>query len=125
MPPRVDDSSIADDEVLWRRIIPSWLQHEPNGNLRPQSVAFIDRHTGEVSVHLASIMRDPTIALRGHPEDSLTSIRAGYPRSLGYAIVSDPKPEDSSHALICPSPTKKHARDIAKESTWVVLRDPG
>jgi hypothetical protein len=124
MPPRVDDRSIADDEILWRRIIPEWLCREADGTIRPGKVAFIDRLSGEVSVHIASILGDPNLALRGRPADSLAAIKAGHPRSLGLAVVRDPKPDDPSHALLCPSPTPGKARQIAKQAVWVVLRNP-
>lgn len=120
MPGRVDDPSIGDDEVLWRRIIPEWVQHEPDGQVRPSSIAFIDRRSGEVSVHLASILIDPARALAGRPADSLAAVQVRHPRTLGYAIVRDPQPDDPSHALICPCPTKSHARQLARQSTWVV-----
>jgi len=124
MPQRVDDPTIGNDEILWRRIVPDWLCRETDGTVRPAKVAFIDRLSGEVSVHIASIMQDSSLALQGRPQDSLVAIRAGLPRSLGLAIVRDPKTEDPSHALICPSPTPGKARQIAKQSTWIVLHEP-
>jgi hypothetical protein len=124
MPQRVDDPTIGDDEVLWRRIYPEWIQQESDGTARPKSFSFIDRRSHELSVHIASVMVDPNLALQGRPDDSLAAIRAGHPRSLGYALVSDPKPDDPSHALICPSPNQGDARKIAKQATWVVLRKP-
>jgi hypothetical protein len=130
MPERVDDPSIGDDEVLWRRINPDWIQVEVDGTVRPKSMAFVDRRSQELSVHIASIMADPNLALHDRPDDSLAAIRAGHPRSLGYAIVRDPKPDDPSHALICVSTaqgetgkiTQGDARKIAKQAVWVVLR---
>src|SRR5208283_3216284 len=121
MPQRVDDLTIPDHEILWRRIIPDWICREADGTVRPAKVAFIDRLSGEVSVHLASILGDPSLALRGRPGDSLVAIPAGLPRSLGLAIVRDPRPNDASHALICPSPSPGKARQLAKQAVWVVL----
>lgn len=124
MPPRADDPTIGDDEVLWRRIRPEWVQREADGTFRPGSFAFMDRTpSAELSIHLASLT-DPDRALQGFPQDSLAAIRAGLPRSLGYAVVRDPTPDDPSHALICPSPNKGKARTMAKQATWVVLREP-
>src|SRR6266849_2328405 len=121
MPERVDDTRIADDEILWRRILPEWLHQEPDGKVRPMSYAFRDQLSGELSVHMASVMKDPNLALKGFPNDSLAAIEAGHPRSLGYAIVPDPLPDDPSHTLICPAPNQNDARRIAKQSAWVVL----
>ncbi len=46
MPPRVDDESIADDELLWRRIcdIPQWIKELEDGEIKPSSAAFLDNY---------------------------------------------------------------------------------
>lgn len=128
MQPRIDDSSIGDEERLWRRIIPDWIHRTPDGKFRPSSVAFLDGYTGEVSVHIAAFTNQEK-ALRGHPNDSLVEIRVGFPRSFGHAIVPDPTDEDPSHALICPPPQKPNkqrksdARKMAEQARWVVLQN--
>src|SRR4051812_22133372 len=104
MPSRVDDPSISNDEVLWRRILPAWIYHQPDGVIRPASVAFSDRLSSELSVHLASVLSDPDRALAGRPQDSLVAVTVSLVRSLGYAVARDPTPDDPSHALICPAP---------------------
>ena len=88
MPVRADDPTIKDDAFLWRRILPQWVHREPEGNTRAASFAFIDRHSGELSMHLASLTTKEQV-LKEHPEDSLVEIEAGFVRSLGYSIVSD------------------------------------
>jgi hypothetical protein len=98
MQPRIDDSSIGDEERLWRRIIPRWIITE-DGKFRPSSTAFLDDYTNEVSVNIA-VLTDLDKALEDHPNDSLVEIKAGLPRSLGHAIVRDPTEKDPSHALI-------------------------
>ena len=122
MPPRVDDPSIGDEVLLWRRILRNWLHREPDGTVRPASFAFIDRLSGELSVHIAALTT-PSQALAGRPEDSLVAIRAGLPRSFGLAIVRDPTPDDPSHALICPSPKRAQASKLSERAIWVVLRN--
>jgi len=127
MQPRFDDSSICDEERLWRRIIPQWIVPTEDGKLRPSSSAFLDGYTGEVSVHIAALT-DQYKALEGRPNDSLVEIKAGLPRSLGHAIVRDPTEQDPSHALICPPPEKPRkqrksdARRMAEEAQWIVLK---
>ncbi len=129
MQPRIDDSSIGDEERLWRRIIPKWIVQTEDDKLRPSSSAFLDGHTGEVSVHIAALT-DRDKALEGRPDDSLVEIKAGLPRSLGHAIVRDPTDKDPSHALICPPPEKPRkrrkadAREMAEQSQWIVLKPP-
>jgi hypothetical protein len=122
MPTRVDDLTIGDNEVLWRRILPEWIEWEADGTTRPRSYGFMDRtSSAELSVHIATLTNQD-IALQGFPNDSLAAIRAGHPRSLGYAIVRDPTDDDPSHALVCPAPKRGHARVIAMQADWVVLR---
>ncbi|SRR5579883_842353 len=135
MPLRIDDPTIPDDEKLWRRILEGWLHKEPNGVVRPSSVAFIDRLSGEVSVNLGS-ETTPTHVLRHYPDDSLAEVRATVPRGLGHSIVRDQIVNDSkigndpSHALVCPPPTrttnqrKSDARKMAGAAKLIVLRDP-
>ena len=103
MPLRVDDPTVTDDALLWRRIQnqPGWVKALPDGSIRPSSVAFLDNYTNEVSVHLAELTK-PENALQGRPDDGLTEIMTSCPRSLGHAIVRDPTEDDPSHALICP-----------------------
>src|SRR3989442_5587798 len=125
MPDRTDDSSIKDEDPLWRRILSSWVHRNPDGTVRPSSVAFLDRLSGEVSVHLARLTNVERV-LAGHETDSLAEIQARVPRSLGHAIVRDPEPADPSHALICAprdrgiNKRKRDAHEMAVRSRWVV-----
>ncbi len=126
MPDRVDDPSITDDEALWRRITPrpTLIVEGEDGKPRPSSGAFIDRETGEVSVHRAKLTTLEQV-LTGHPGVGVAEINAGLPRSLGHALVPDPTEDDPSHALICPPPSagtgrrKTDARRMATAATWV------
>jgi hypothetical protein len=131
MTERLDDPSIGDGDLLWRRIIPSplWVLPQPDGSYRVSSAAFIDNHTGEVSVALAALTT-PERLLEAYPSFSLTEVPAGAARALGYRIVRDPTPDDPAHALICPPPGRsKHqrkadARRLASLARWVVFRPP-
>jgi hypothetical protein len=131
MPPRADDPTIEDHEPLWRRILPlpGWIHRNPDGSFRPSSMAFLDNIDGELSVHLANLTSQEAV-LRDRATESIAELLASVPRSLGYAIVRDPTPEDASHALICPPANtpenrrKKHARFIAAQCRWVCLRMP-
>ena len=125
MPVRVDDGSIGDDEILWRRLIPAWIVRNPDGTfLRASSAAFDDGIDGEVSVHLASLTTTDRV-LEGRRDDSVVALPARFPRSLGHVVVRDPKPDDPSHALICPPPglrgkrKRKDALLMAKEAGLV------
>jgi hypothetical protein len=136
MPVREDDPSIADDEMLWRRIlnIPDWIKKSDDGTFRTTSAAFLDGRTNEVSVHRA-ILTTQEKALEGKPDEGLVEIRAEFPRSLGQIVVYDPIQnhptlrDDISHSLICPpqsstkSTRKSDARLMAQEASkhWLVL----
>ena len=121
MPPREDNPTIGDDEALWRRIRPEWVHRNPDGTVRPMSVAFQDRLSGEVSFQRAALTTVEQV-LKDHPHESIAEIRAGLIRSLGYAVSLDPN--DPAHVLICPSPSKAHARLMAGQSRWAFLRVP-
>ncbi|MGH9837472.1 MAG: hypothetical protein ACREEM_01665 [Blastocatellia bacterium] len=114
MPIRIDDLSIPDDDLLWRRLRPDWVIPTEDG-FRISSAAFKDgRH--EVSVDLAAqTTQEKTLA--GFPNQGLAEIKAGFPRSLGHAIIRDPIVNNPAHALICEpldQPNRKRERD-AKE----------
>ena len=138
MPSRSDDRiSIGDDQDLWRRVFPDSQCFKPlgDGQWRPSSAIFLDRHTREVSVHVSSLTSVEAV-LAQYPNHSLVALKASVPRSLGYSVCPDPiandpiLPDDPSHALICPphevgiKKLKAHARDMALAAKWVVLRDP-
>lgn len=132
---RVDDGSIADGELLWRRVLDTgeWTMRDETGKVKATSVAFIDRRSGEVSVHRAGLTTEAFV-LRNHPTHGIAEIRASMPRALGYRVVADPivdepgEDDDPSHAVICPpidagsSRIKKLARMLAEQS--LVIRIP-
>lgn len=123
-PERVDDGSIPNDERLCRRLIPEWIVRDDPASPRCSSAAFIDRHTGEVSVFRASLTTHDTI-LRDHPGDSLGEIEARVPRGHGYKVVPDPDLGEPgvAHAVICPKATKSHAKQMAQQTLLVVIRE--
>lgn len=123
MPEHEDDPSVGNDELLWRRVLPEWIHRDDKGNCRPQSLVFVDRLSGELSVHIARLTTLEEV-VNQRPRDSVVQIKAGDARSLGYAIVAVPTSEDCSHALVCPSPTKRHAKLLARSAVWVLLREP-
>jgi len=127
MPQRIDDPSIKDEDLLWRRIlnVPQWVTQNPAGGYRVSSAVFIDDYTGEVSVHQAKLTTQER-ALRGRADDGLVEIEAGFPRALGQIVASDPTKDDPSHALICPPPgqskgqRKANARKMAEAARWLL-----
>jgi hypothetical protein len=128
MPVREDTPSIADDDLLWRRIVntPVFFKREGE-SYRLSSAAFLDDHTGEVSVHLEKIIKAQEKALAGRPDDGLVEIAAQVPRSQGHLVVADPTENDASHAVICPprelskKGRRKAAKVMANRARWLVL----
>ena len=123
--PRVDDESLGDDRVLLRRIVSSWIIHE-SGTYRPQSIAFVDRYTFEVSVFVADLT-DPETVPRGHPDDSLVAFRVEIPRSAGGIVACTPENPDASHRVICypnPSRMKAAGKLMAERAQWIKLIPP-
>jgi hypothetical protein len=74
-------------------------------------------------VHRASAA-DLEAILEAYPTFSITSFPASCPREMGLEVLPDPLPEDPSHAIVKPSPSKPQAKKIALECKWVVLRRP-
>lgn len=127
---RVDDVSLGDRELLWRRILDrpmEWFTEEEDGTLRPSSAAFKDS-TNEVSVNVAS-QTSLDAVMDGYGDQGLVSIPAGLPRSLNHivaATVERDDPDDPSHRVICPPENlgkkqrMKAAKEMAKQATWVI-----
>ena len=129
MPPqeRIDDSTVNNDERLWRRVHPDqiiWDEHLKN--YRPSSGVF--RPSGEMSVDIASLST-PEAALSNYSQHSLVEFQAGAARKEGCIIVRDPLPDNPSHALVCGKNTegrltKPQAKNIQRNSKWVILKAP-
>lgn len=119
----VDDPTIGDDTILWRRINPADIVVEPaTGTVRASTGAY---RTAEMSVHIASKTTvEPVLA--NYPGFRLTGFTAGSARRAGCIVVRDPLPEDSSHALVCQpddhtrSLSKKQAKAIRDAADWIV-----
>lgn len=127
MPPRVDDDSIADEELLLRRIcdIPQWIKPAEDGEIKPSSAAFLDNHTNEVSVNVASLTTQEEV-MKNYPNMGLVSIEAGVPRSIEHIVAPTPEVDDPSHRVICPPPEtsksrrKTLAKIMAENSKWIL-----
>jgi hypothetical protein len=123
---QADDSSIANEWSLWRRIPLYHVIFDDNlRRFRPTSAAFDDDPDGSsTSVVLGELVfaggRGPNEVLAGHPNFALAAITAGFARSLGLAVVRDPLPFEPAHALLVGDKTKSVKRALAKAATWIV-----
>lgn len=123
MPPRVDDLSITDDAVLWRRVNESLFDVGPGGELTLQSFAF-RAPEDELSMDISTETTAEKVRAAGFPGQKIVSIQVGVLRRLGYFIVRDPEPDNPAHVLVLPAPGKsskqKHIdrKAMALNSTW-------
>lgn len=91
-----DDATIADEEVLWRRLIPEWVRAEGE-TVRISEGAF---RTHEMSVHIASLTSAGQV-LASYPGVRLARFTAGDVRATGCILFRAPTEEDPSHAIVC------------------------
>lgn len=135
MPDRVDDGSVRNEEVLLRRLLPDWVERDVSGRVRPTSLAFIDRRSGELSVHRQHLTTEAFV-VRNHPTHGIASFPAVAARTEGFVVVADPianeadDDDDPSHALVIPPPgaspsrVKTLARKLAHRADMTVIREP-
>ena len=117
----VDDPTIADDEVLWRRIAPSQIRVDANGRETAISGAFAG---SELSVHIASLTARQAVQAR-YPQHRLIALTLRDARGEGYVINRDPQVDDPSHALVIAreeltkNPALARARRLRDCARWV------
>jgi hypothetical protein len=121
-----NDPSIANDEVLLRRLQPDWIVPGDHGRMRIASAAF--KHE-EMSIVFRTLLesqrRFVQDALSGHLDNSLCSITAGLARDLAQGVVYDvAPPNDPAHGLVVGKKTKAVANRFAREAAWVIPSAP-
>lgn len=122
----VDDPSIANDAVLWRRIHPTWKVRDDNsGGWRVTSAAFDDSRDGSpLSVLLAAVVREsgrgPADVLSGFTGYFLASLTAGDARRCGQGIARTPEPDEPAHASVFGRKTKSIKRKLADAAGWII-----
>lgn len=117
-----DDPSIPGSERLFRRIPPTWVDWDEDGNAAISSAAFKDE---ELSVNLESTMardsRPPEDAIRNYPGYGLAAITAAHARSLNQNVASDPLPEEPAHGVVYGQKKKGGIGGKLRDSAeWVV-----
>jgi hypothetical protein len=115
MPDLVDAADIADTALLLRRIDARMLDRTAK---ELQSWAWSDQED-EVSVYVAAETTEEKVLLLGKPGQIVIRIAAGDLRRLGYIVVRDPEPDESSHCIIHPYPSSRTQRkDLCRRSSW-------
>lgn len=131
LPP--DDPTVADDEMLYRRIFPDHIiQTSVPGQFRPNSGALKD-DSGPLSVDRGSLStpqqtRDRDTSYRFH----VAGFTAGTARKYGCRIIPDPEPNNPAHAKVYGNHQngngalvyKSQARKIAHDAVVVLMNEP-
>ena len=121
-----DDSSIADDSILWRRIHPTWVVADENrGGFRVSSAAFDNSEDGTpTSVHLEVIARAIGLAaekiLTPFVGYGMASLAAGQARACNQSVGRDPQPDDPTHGFLGGQKTKSVKKRLAAACLWVI-----
>jgi len=120
-----DDTTIPDNERLWRRVFPSAIHTDEETNeLRAQSGAFRD-HRGPLSVDIASLTTQEA-SLAKRRDMCLTEFSAKAARNAGCKIRRDPLPDGPAHALIYGTHRNgglsgREAQSIARQSRIIPI----
>lgn len=135
MPEFTDDSSIANECYIYRRINPEWIQKDPitgKRELNPDSgepivttASFDNSKDGHpMSVHLGNVMEEEGITaemlLADYPGYGMVRFPASLFRELNQAIVRNPT-DDISHGLIAGNKTYSIKKRLKKNIEWVII----
>ncbi len=132
LPPDVDDSSIPDEELLYRRIPLHPLDNiqptEVAGEFRPSSGNF--RSDGPLSVDRGSLTTPEETRDRAKPTlFHVAQIHAKIARQCGCRLVKDPMPDNPAHILLFGNHESgsgalngKQTKAIARAARIVLLR---
>jgi hypothetical protein len=120
--PFTNDPSIANSEVLLRRLHPVWIVPGDHGRMRIASAAFKHKELSILFYALLQSQHRPIQdALGGHSDNSLCSITAGLARELGQRVVYNVEPpNDPAHGLVVGKKTQAVANRFAREAAWVI-----
>jgi hypothetical protein len=118
-----DNTSIRDEERLFRRIHISFLVRDDDADLvRVSTAAFRDE---DLSVNIESVLTEsgctPEACLRNNQDHKLVSISARDARRLNQSLCRDPLPENLSHGLVYGSKKNKQIqREFCAAAIWVI-----
>ncbi len=111
---------ISDSTPLLRRIHPRQIVEVQDG-FRPSPSAFTPDANGMLRFFIETRFGNQN-ALQGSRLFSLASIEAGHIRKLGLELNPDQKENDCAVALVTGKVSKFASREMAKLSTWKVLK---
>ena len=109
---------LADELVVFRRVVAADITTDPDGAPRPISSAFRQGGPdGDVSVYLAS-ETTPEFITRYYPGTLVAQLTIAQVRSQGLDVVRDPTPGDPGHCNIVGRKTRAVTRNLAEVSAW-------
>ena len=116
----VDDSSVGDDEEIWRRI-PRNMAYwdEVLDRLRPPSGMFSDSDDGSpMSAHRARCYGSPSEANAG--DNLMVGLSVRFVRGLRLGVATQPPTNDPGHLWVFGKKTASIKRKLAKQARWVI-----
>jgi hypothetical protein len=119
-----DDSSISDDDILFRRVnLRLLVRDDDTGLARVSSGAFRDKDK-QISVDIKSVLDGMGLGqescITDHKAQKLVSFAVGEARRLKQAVCRAPLPENPSHGLVCGSKSDKVLHGLAAAADWVI-----
>lgn len=108
----LDDPSIGDDEILYRRINPDWMR---DGALTSQAFQNYPGHDA-FSIHIDGKLGDMEASdlLDDFPGYKLALFKAGDARALDQGVTHVPEPDDPSHGHVNGKKSKPTKRNLAR-----------
>lgn len=118
----VDDTSIPDENPLWRRIPPWHLIQVGQGNYRPSSAAFGDHPDGSpMSVFVVGAESNIDASLLGHPGFGLVEFSTGLARQLQQGVRRVPLAHHLDHGEVFGRKTTGVKRAFSRNAVWIQL----
>ena len=114
-----DDSSVGNDEEVWRRIPADKICWDNAlDRLRPQSGMFSDSGPeSPMSAHRARCYARPSEAAG---DDLMVALTAGFLRRLKLGVATEPPTDDPGHLWIFGKKTASTKKKLARSATWVI-----
>jgi hypothetical protein len=129
----LDDPTIADEEILLRRVPSRQLHWDPErGRYRPSSAAFDDDNEGDpMSVYLNSTMQALGLEAERTLDDQepgfgVAGVFARVVRDEEQVVCRDPDPGppfhicDPAHGLVAGAKSTKRRSRVGRQFFWVV-----
>lgn len=122
----VDDVTIDDGSLLWRRIPPWQVVFDENlGRVRPSSAAFDDHPNGSpmsvlIAADVLSSGRTADSVIQPFAGFAMASFTAGLARSCQQGVARQPLEDEPAHAIVFGRKSGSVTKRFAKESCWVV-----